>query len=284
MELILAAATCSVIVSIFLKWFKSHGYVPMQMITANYAVASVLAYLWFKPDLAHISIAKTPWWLIIVLGIVLPSVFLCLSKSLQTAGIVKTEIAQRLSVVLSLCAAYFLFQEQFSNLKILGIGLGLVAVICILFSHTTGFGLSKSSRQGQFYVLSVWVGYALVDILLKYTSSLGLQFAVSLNLMFIAALIFSVLYLFMQKVHWHIQSLAAGLLLGLFNFANIALYVKAHVMLKDSPAVVFAGMNFMVIMLGVVAGLVLFKEKIKIITVLGLILGLAGLSCLAIAI
>ena len=33
--------------------------------------------------------------------------FLCLAKSLEYAGIVKTEIAQRLSVVLSLLAAYF---------------------------------------------------------------------------------------------------------------------------------------------------------------------------------
>ena len=93
MELIFAAATCSVIVSILLKWFKAQNYVPMQMITANYAIASLLAYLWFKPDLAHISVSETPWWLIILLGIALPSVFLCLSKSLQTAGIVKTEIA-----------------------------------------------------------------------------------------------------------------------------------------------------------------------------------------------
>ncbi|MBP3011055.1 EamA family transporter, partial [Acinetobacter baumannii] len=81
----------------------------------------------------------------------LPSIFLCLAKSLEYAGIVKTEIAQRLSVVLSLLAAYFFFQEQFNSLKLLGIGLG------------------------------VWFGYAAVDILLKYTSSLGLQFTLTLN-------------------------------------------------------------------------------------------------------
>ena len=109
MELIFAAATCSVIVSILLKWFKAQNYVPMQMITANYAIASLLAYLWFKPDLAHISVSETPWWLIILLGIALPSVFLCLSKSLQAAGIVKTEIAQRLAVILLLLQRHFVF-------------------------------------------------------------------------------------------------------------------------------------------------------------------------------
>ena len=282
MELIFTAATCSVIVSILLKWFKAQNYVPMQMITANYAIASLLAYLWFKPDLAHISVSETPWWLIILLGITLPSVFLCLSKSLQTAGIVKTEIAQRLAVILSLSAAYFLFQEQFSTLKIIGIVLGLGAVGCILYSHQQQS--EKSTKQGMYALLSVWLGYALIDILLKYTSSLGVQFAVSLNLMFFMALILSILYLLIKKTKWHTKSLCAGLLLGLLNFANIALYVKAHILLKDSPAVVFAGMNFIVILLGVIAGLFIFKEEMKTSTVLGLVLGLGGVICLALAI
>ena len=282
MELIFAAATCSVIVSILLKWFKAQNYVPMQMITTNYAIASLLAYLWFKPDLAHISVSETPWWLIILLGIALPSVFLCLSKSLQTAGIVKTEIAQRLAVILSLCAAYFLFQEQFSTLKIIGIILGLGAVGCILFSNQQQS--KKSTKQGMYALLSVWLGYALIDILLKYISSLGVQFAVSLTLMFMMALVLSTLYLLIEKTQWHAKSLCAGLLLGLFNFANIALYVKAHVLLKDSPAVVFAGMNFMVILLGVIAGLFIFKEKMKMVTLLGLVLGLGGVICLALSI
>ena len=35
----------------------------------------------------------------------------------------------------------------------------------------------------------MWAGYAAVDILLKYSSSLGLQFAVTLNLTFIMAFV-----------------------------------------------------------------------------------------------
>ena len=102
--------------------------------------------------------------------------------------------------------------------------------------------------------------------------------------MFFMSLILSILYLLIKKTKWHAKSLCAGLLLGLFNFANIALYVKAHILLKDSPAVVFAGMNFIVILLGVIAGLFIFKEEMKTSTVLGLVLGLGGVICLALAI
>ena len=285
MELILAAACCSVIVSILLKLAKAQGFDALQMIVWNYASASVLCFLWFKPDLQHVSIINTPWWLIIALGILLPSVFLCLAKSLQYAGIVKTEIAQRLSVVLSLLAAFFIFQEQFNTLKIIGIVLGVFAVLSLLFSHQHDKTGQSSTKQAMLYLALVWFGYALIDVLLKYTTGLGLQFAVALNLMFICAFILSLAYIAMTtKTVGNRKNILAGMGLGLLNFANIALYVKAHMLLKDTPAIVFAGMNILVVVLGAFSGLIIFKEKLTPTTALGLTLGLASVICLGYAI
>jgi drug/metabolite transporter (DMT)-like permease len=285
MELILAAACCSVIVSILLKLAKAQGFDALHMIVWNYASASVLCFLWFKPDLQHISIINTPWWLIIALGILLPSVFLCLAKSLQYAGIVKTEIAQRLSVVLSLLAAFFIFQEQFNTLKIIGIVLGVLAVLSLLFSHQQDKIGQSSTKQAMLYLALVWFGYAFIDVLLKYTTGLGLQFAVALNLMFICAFILSLAYIAMTtKTVGNRKNILAGMGLGLLNFANIALYVKAHMLLKDTPAIVFAGMNILVVVFGALSGLIIFKEKLTPITALGLTLGLASVICLGYAI
>lgn len=283
MELIFSAALCSVLVSILLKVCKSKGFEPLQMIAWNYAAASILCFIWFKPDLARISVASTPWWLIGLLGVTLPSIFLCLSKSLESAGILKTEVAQRLSVVLSLIAAYFLFHEQFNALKLAGIAIGLLAVILIVVAKG-GATSANQSTKASLYVLAVWVGYALVDILLKYTTSLGLQFAVSLNLMFIFSFLLSMAFLSLAKTKWTQKNLWAGMSLGLLNFANIALYVKAHMLLKDSPAIVFAGMNILVVVFGVIAGSLIFKEKINLSLGAGLVLALAGVICLAMAI
>ncbi|OCZ61578.1 DMT family transporter [Acinetobacter seifertii] len=281
MILIFAAALCSVLVSVLLKNLKKKGYQPMQMIAWNYASASLLCYWWFKPDIQHISTQNTPWWLIFALGIILPSIFLCLAKSLEYAGIVKTEIAQRLSVVLSLLAAYFFFHEQFSSLKLLGIGLGIFAVFLIVFGQFNGSS-GQQSKKAVFALMSVWFGYAAVDILLKYTSSLGLQFTLTLNLIFMTSFVLSIIYLFFQKKSvWNFKNTLAGLLLGVLNFSNIALYVKAHILLKDSPAIVFASMNILVVLFGIVCGVVLYKEKLKLPTMLGTILGISGLVCLA---
>ncbi|MBJ9934804.1 DMT family transporter [Acinetobacter pittii] len=281
MILILAAALSSVLVSILLKNLKKKGYQPLQMIAWNYASASLLCFLWFQPDIQHVSIVHTPWWLILALGVILPSIFLCLAKSLEYAGIVKTELAQRLSVVLSLLAAYFFFHEQFNALKLWGIGLGILAVLLVLFGQMKSFS-NHQSRKAILALLSVWCGYAAVDVLLKYTSSLGLQFTLTLNLIFITAFILSISYLLLQKTQkWQFKSTIAGLILGILNFSNIALYVKAHILLKDSPAIVFASMNILVVLLGILSGVILYKEKLKWPTILGILLGISGVVCLA---
>lgn len=279
MELIFLSALCSVGVSILLKWLKTHGLDPKQMVVWNYVSASVLCFLWFKPDFSQLSAQHTPWWLIIILGVLLPSIFLCLSKALHTAGIVKTELAQRLSVILSLCAAYVFFQEILNSLKIAGIILGLLAIFCIFQSKSEQQNIQKNSI---WTLLAVWFGYALVDILLKYTSSLGFSFPLVLNLVFITAFVLSLIYVyFYKKQKINIQNVGAGLVLGSLNFANIALYIKAHMMLQHSPAIVFAGMNILVVLFGVASGLILFKESIKPLTLAGIGFGLFSLLCLA---
>ncbi len=280
MRFIVLAALCSVCVSILLKFAKQNGYAPIQMITWNYAAASLLSWWWFQPDFTAVSV-QTPWWLIVSLGILLPSVFLCLAQALHHAGILKTEIAQRLSVVLSLTAAYFIFNESFSGVKIFGIALGVLAIITLISSHRHG---QVATSHGMWYLVLVWLGYALIDVLLKYTTSLGVQFALILNLMFIFAFVISLAWLRLRAHTWgEAKNIMAGLGLGVLNFANIALYIQAHRLLKDTPAVVFAGMNILVVVFGVLAGVWLFKEKLKARSVLGLILALMSVGCLAVA-
>ena len=102
--------------------------------------------------------------------------------------------------------------------------------------------------------------------------------------MFICAFILSLAYIGMTtKTAGSSQNILAGLGLGILNFANIALYVKAHMLLKDTPAIVFAGMNILVVILGAFSGLILFKEKLKPATAFGLALGLVSVICLAYA-
>ncbi|MEB6666988.1 MULTISPECIES: EamA family transporter [Acinetobacter] len=281
MEMIVAAACCSVLVSIVLKYLKAKGFDVFQMIAWNYLSASILCFYWFKTDITHISFNHTPWWLILILAILLPSIFLCLAKSLQFAGILKTEIAQRLAVILSLLAAYFIFGEQFSQIKLLGVGLGIIAILAIIIGQATEKASKGLNLKSALFLFSVWAGYAAIDVLLKYSSSLGLQSAVTLNLAFIGAFILSIAYIAVTQPNWQPKNIFTGLVLGVLNFANIALYVKAHMMFKETPAIVFAGMNILVVVLGVLSGVIFFKERLQAYTWIGLVSGIVAVLCLA---
>lgn len=283
MVLVFAAALCSVVVSILLKYCHARGVSAFQMIAWNYVAATILCGLWFQPDLTQIMRTDTPWWVIILLGVLLPSIFLCLNRALKYAGVVKTEIAQRLSFLLSLLAAYFIFNEQFNALKYVGIVLGVLAIVLIVFgpkNHTQKtIGQKQVGQNGVLYLLMVWVGYAVVDTLLKYTSSMGLKFAATLQLSFIFALVLSILALVLLRTRWQLKAAVLGLVMGVINFANIALYVRAHQSLSDSPAVVFAGMNILVVVLGTLAGIGLFKEQLTPRISIALCLAVAAVAC-----
>lgn len=281
MEMIVAAACCSVLVSIVLKYLKAKGCDVFQMIAWNYLSASILCYYWFKTDLTHISFNHTPWWLILVLAVLLPSIFLCLAKSLQFAGILKTEIAQRLAVILSLLAAYFIFGEQFSQIKLIGVVLGIIAILAIIIGQATEQASKGINLKSALFLFSVWAGYAAIDVLLKYSSSLGLQSAVTLNLAFIGAFILSIAYIAITQPNWQPKNIFTGLVLGVLNFANIALYVKAHMLFKETPAIVFAGMNILVVVLGVLSGVIFFRERLQAYTWIGLVSGIVAVLCLA---
>lgn len=281
MEMIVAAACCSVLVSIVLKYLKAKGFDVFQMIAWNYLSASILCYYWFKTDITHISFNHTPWWLILVLAVLLPSIFLCLAKSLQFAGILKTEIAQRLAVILSLLAAYFIFGEQFSQIKLIGVVLGIIAILAIIIGQATEQASKGINLKSALFLFSVWAGYAAIDVLLKYSSSLGLQSAVTLNLAFIGAFILSIAYIAITQPNWQPKNIFTGLVLGVLNFANIALYVKAHMLFKETPAIVFAGMNILVVVLGVLSGVIFFRERLQAYTWIGLVSGIVAVLCLA---
>ena len=275
---LLVAALCSVLVSLILKWSKPKGFSALALIAWNYVAAIILSGVMMKPDFHQVTTqinmqSLNTWLPLIGLGILLPSIFLALSACLQQAGLIKTEVAQRMSLLLSLLAAFFWFQESFNWMKILGIGLGICGVLGLVLSahKSTAKGKVKSSNSFNFrssgmLLTIVWVGYAAVDILLKYIATLGYSTSTALfcsfSIAFVLLLIWQILS---KKIHlfFKIMHVWLGLVLGCINFANIWFYIKAHKLLAANPALVFSSMNILVVLLGIAVGVLLFKERLK---------------------
>ena len=281
MTFVLAAALFSVLVSVLLKLMPRHCIDVGQAVTWNYLAAGLLCLWMFDPPLAALRASATPWPALIVLALVLPSLFLVLAAAVRHAGIVRTDIAQRLSLLLSLIAAFTLFGEALGAWKLAGLAVGLVAVLAILMRPDTR---TAPVRGAAWLLLAVWVGFALVDVMLKAIARAGTPFAASLLVVFALAFAGMLAVQGWRHAKGHrltLRNLAAGLLLGALNFGNIVCYVRAHRALPDSPAVVFATMNIGVVVLGTLVGVLVFGERTSRWNRLGIALAIIAIALIA---
>ena len=273
---IILSIFCSVTVAVLLKLAKRYQISIIQSVTINYLTALTLCFLFFKPDVKVVTTAA-PWPIYLGLAVLLPTIFLFLAASVKNLGIVKTDIAQRLSLFIPILAAYFIFKEDFSQLKFIGLGIGFLAIILTFLRKTE----NDSKSNNWFYPIAVFIGFGIIDILFKqialhkelpYTTSLFIVFCLA----FLVSIIIVIIMVITQKTKLQLVNLGCGLVLGLFNFGNILFYLKAHKALSSNPSTVFAAMNLGVIVVGTVIGIILFKEKLSKLNYFGIALAICA--------
>ncbi|MDQ7312225.1 MULTISPECIES: EamA/RhaT family transporter [Stenotrophomonas] len=256
------AVICSVLVSVLLKVAGRRQLDVSQMVTWNYLVAATLTAVVLQPPLDALRAPHAPWLSLLALAVVLPSIFLVLGRAVAVAGIVRSDVAQRLSLLLSLAAAFLFFGQTATPWKLAGLALGLLAMVAISLRPR---GPTVASSPGAWgWLLGVWAGFAVVDVLLKQVALSGTpSMAAVLASFSVAFVLMLALQLWRHfsgcsRLAW--RNLGAGALLGLLNGGNILFYVQAHQAMPDSPATVFAGMNIGVVVLGALVGMFVFGE------------------------
>lgn len=272
---------CSIIVSVLLKLARRYSIHVYQAITWNYLMAIALTWFFFKPEL-H-TLQAPPVAIYVSIGILLPFIFLVMATSVRIAGIVRTDVAQRLSLFISLLAAFLLFNEVLTPLKIVGIIVGFAAILCsIPWQKQTAN--RKVMSNAWIYLLVVFLGFGAIDILFKQVAAYkAVPYTTSLFFIYILAFIIAIAGLFYQvitkkaRISW--PHITFGLILGVANFGNILFYLKAHQALSANPSAVFSAMNIGVITVGAIVGLVVFEERLSLLNKVGI-----GLAILAIII
>lgn len=278
MWLLVSSVLCSVAVSVLLKLARQHSIHIAQAIAFNYVAASTLTLLLLRPDPSSVFTNQTPLWVVLALGILLPSIFIVMAQAVRYAGIVLSDAAQRLSLIIPLLAAVFIFGEILEGSKWLGIALGLAALVCLSFGskkleHTM-------NRWAVVCLIGVWLGYGTIDVLFKQLSKSGAGFSSSLLVTFLLAGLLLFSWLLYRRTQWQRASVLAGLGLGLLNFGNIYFYIRAHQYFPENPTLVFATMNIGVISLGTLIGAGVFKEKLSSWSGVGIVLALGAVTAL----
>lgn len=302
------AVLCSVAVSVLLKVLRQRDIDIRQTIVAGYPVAFLLTFVLLKPDVSAIDTLGNAWGIIIALGILLPLVFVILGRAIAAVGMVATDAAQRLSLIIPIIAAFLLFGEVLTGTRIFGLALGFLALGALVYrpqavasvdsinnettatvevtsniNSTSNLTAKDRLSKTPLWLFGVWVGYGTIDILFKQVAKQGAAFPLTLFVSFGLAGLLLFIYLLITRVRWQSNALIAGLLLGALNMGNIYAYVRAHQLLSESPSIVFTGMNVGVITVATLIGVGVFKEYLNRINMLGIVLAIGCVAVLFLA-
>lgn len=282
---VLFSVVCSVCVSVILKLARRYQVDTTQLIIWNYPMTVACTWFFLQPQLSAEMLRAAPVGQYAALAVLLPGIFVALSASIRHAGIVRTEVAQRLSLFIALIAAFWLFNESAEVGKLLGVAVGIAGILCSIGWHK-GKGRYGRHHGAWLFPVVVFFGYGIIDILFKqvaqhngvpYTTSMLVVFCLAM----VASFVFLIYYLAVLRRRFAVHAIFWGLVLGGFNFANILFYMKAHRALPDNPSIVFTGMNVGVIALGALVGIAFFREKLSLTNKIGIFLAVISVIIIA---
>ena len=270
---------CSVIVSVLLKLAKRYHIDVYQAITWNYSMAILLTQLFLKPDLHHLK--QAPLVIYGVLGMLLPALFIVIAKSIKMTGIVRTDVAQRLSLFIPVIAAFLVFGEVLTVIKLIGIAIGFAAIVCSIPWQKQVSG-RRTPANTWLYLLTVFMGMGVIDVLFKQVAlfktissntSLFIVYAIAFTVS-LTGLIYQVAA---KKMKFSWPHILIGWVLGIVNFGNILFYIKAHQTISKYPFTVFSSVNIGIIVLGTLTGLLIFREKLSALNKAGIALAIIAI-------
>ena len=192
---------CSVLVSVLLKVARKQKINIEQAVAVELYRCRHFDHAGVKTRFEQSTGIFTDVVAFAALGILLPSVFVIMGKSVDAAGIVKSDAAQRLSLFLPIVASFTLFHEQLTEGRLIGLVLAFTALFFLLWKSDGGKKSGGFSTQVML-LLSVWCGYGVIDILFKQVAKSGTAFAGNLLVAFLFGGILMFGYLFAKGSKW----------------------------------------------------------------------------------
>ena len=269
-HLLLAILLTTLMLVIF-KFIGIYKLNVEQAVTFNYLFASVTGFFMMPDNITFKEIIGKEWLFYAIVAAVMFMInFYIFAASSKKDGIAITAVSSKMSVIIPVIAGFLLFQDSFSILKALGILLGLFSFYLILKKDR------KLEFNKQYFYLPIllFLGTGFNDTIVKYVqfNFLNGDESVFVDTVFSVSFIVSVLVLIWGIVFKNVKidkySILIGLLLGAVNFFGAWNFLKS--MSYFQASVLFPVVNVSVVSLSSLVGIMLFKEKLRKINIIGL--------------
>ena len=282
MALVTLAAFFVALLFVLFRAFELRRIPLFPAIVINYVVACAIGMLisrpWEVPSIHALIPASAG------MGVLFITVFFLTGLSTQRNGVAPTTVASKMSLVLTVMAAVFLYDDRPGLLGWIGIALAVVGVALASWQE------SGSGRGGAWLILLVlFIGNGAVDIAINWVQVHLLgndNAAVFPTLVFGAAAFLGICWSALRKeiaTYRQPRVWIGGAVLGAANYAALYFVVKA---LADSgmPASsVFPLINIGVILFGTMGSILLFRELVVRRQWQGIVLSIIALCLILLA-
>lgn len=279
---IILSIICNTLLFVILKLFDRFGISTLAGIVTNYFVAAALGFLFYTGSIRPADLPSQPWFIYALsLGVLFVSIFLLLARTAQTAGVSVASVANKMSVVIPVMAAFIFLHDRISLIKIAGIVLALAAVYLVSKKETQ----KEMSARALLLSFTVFLGSGIIDTLVSYTSKTKLaagESAVFVSLCFAVAGAVGVLILILQRVKIKLADVLGGIVLGIPNYFSIYTLIKA-LDGYGQASVVLPVINVGIVLLSALSGLALFREKFSVANCTGIALAVIAIIMISMA-
>jgi len=302
---LLPAALSSIAIVLILKVNEGRGGNRVLISGANYLVASAISFVLLVARVGGTGASATgpdggagPDATAFVLGgIARPAaatlviggaagVIFVLGFLVFMAGLARLPLAVpvtvgRLSVVLPVVLSILLWAEKPGPLQWLGIALGLVAIVLFGMSFSGSAHVSHTGKRPWLLIVSIFIVAGTGDIVLKAfreTAADADRLVFTFALFSVAAVITWLLVL-VRRVRFDAKTFRLGLLLGIPNVCSTVFTLLA---LRTVPAsIAFPFINLTVIAGSTLLGLAIWKERLRAMSIAGLLLAAVAIIFLS---
>lgn len=284
MTWLLLSVFCSTLIFVIFKFFDRFRVDNLQAIIVNYIVASTLGMSLRGFDTSVLDLPNHNWFpSAIVLGLIFIWLFRLMAFASQKIGVSVVSITVKMSLVIPVIFGILYYNESVNLVKVLGITLALVSVYL-----TTSKG-KKVGIQAAYVKIPIFlfVGSGFMDTFINYNQEQVVpvnEQDLFTSTIFGLAAIFGTVLLFVQNrrtgVKLELRNLFAGIILGIPNYGSIYFLLKALGHNNAESSIIFPINNVGIVALSVIAGTLIFSEKLNSKNWIGILLAIGSILLL----
>ncbi len=269
----------NVLIIVF-KMFEKYKVDNLQALIVNYITAGFCSYLFLETDFSLNYILESDWlYHSMIIGALFIIIFNFYAFGIQKAGVAVTTVANRMSLIIPVCAALILYPEENTFTLLKGIAFFL-ALSGIYLSSTKGGKLSFDKKY-LWLIILVFVGQGISDSIFN---DFAQKFPNEGNYLFFMVLFFmasisGILILSGRSIKTRsplqLKSIFWGVIFGIPNFFSLVFLLKALGSISSSIVFPIVGMG--VVISSSLIGLLLFQEKLTRSNWIGILLSICAI-------